>query len=56
MVNTDHVDMASAKVEGLVPEGTNYFAGLIKTPEMPEASAYLPQLYPGLKLQTQQRE
>ncbi|HCQ15304.1 MAG TPA: hypothetical protein DIU20_03520, partial [Cryomorphaceae bacterium] len=35
-------DIAEGEVGATAPGGTNYFAGLIKTPEMPEASAFMP--------------
>ncbi|MGB0175741.1 MAG: hypothetical protein ACPF9D_01155 [Owenweeksia sp.] len=38
----ENIDMSKADMEGEGPGGTNYFAGLIKTPEMPEASAFMP--------------
>ncbi len=40
--HVEHIDMATASLEAQGPGGTNYFAGLIKTPEMPEASAFMP--------------
>ena len=40
--HTEKVDMASAVLEASVPPNTDYFAGLIKSPDMPEASAFLP--------------
>ncbi len=36
------VDMARLRVEAMVPSETDYFAGLIKTPDMPEAGAFVP--------------
>lgn len=42
MAIVDNVIPEGNNVEGAVPGGTNYFAGLIKSPEMPEASAFLP--------------
>src|SRR5690606_29711880 len=41
-VHTEHVDMASFDIQGSVPANTNYFAGLISAPEMPEANAFVP--------------
>lgn len=38
----EHVDMTTLKVEATVPGNNDYFAGMIKTPEMPEAAAYMP--------------
>jgi RHS repeat-associated protein len=37
-----NVDHAAFMIEAEVPGGTDYFAALIKTPEMPEASAFMP--------------
>ncbi|KAB2805371.1 SpvB/TcaC N-terminal domain-containing protein [Phaeocystidibacter luteus] len=36
------VDHANLRVEAMVPGETDYFAGLIQTPEMPEAGAFVP--------------
>ncbi len=36
------VNAEEMKVAGEVPSNTNYFAGMIETPEMPEAAAYVP--------------
>ena len=36
------VDHAEYMLEAAVPGGTDYFAAMIKTPEMPEASAFMP--------------
>ncbi|MDA0899276.1 MAG: SpvB/TcaC N-terminal domain-containing protein, partial [Bacteroidetes bacterium] len=36
------VDHANYMLEAEVPGGTDYFAAMIKTPEMPEASAFMP--------------
>jgi hypothetical protein len=38
----EHVDMTKGMVEGEAPGNSQYFAGMIKSPEMPEASAYMP--------------
>lgn len=40
--HTAKVDMDNMMLEANVPGNTDYFAGLIKTPDMPEASAFLP--------------
>ena len=37
-----NVDHATFMVEADVPGGTDYFVAMIKTPEMPEASAFMP--------------
>ncbi len=39
---SENIAMDKADMEGQGPGGTDYFAGLIKTPEMPEASAFMP--------------
>lgn len=36
------IDISEGTIEGSAPSNTNYFAGLISTPEMPEASAFVP--------------
>lgn len=36
------VDQAKLRLEAMVPGETDYFAGLIQSPEMPEASAFVP--------------
>jgi hypothetical protein len=38
----ENIDMATFKLEATVPGNSDYFAGMIKTPEMPEAAAYVP--------------
>lgn len=38
----EHFDVALNQVEGDVPGNSQYFTGMIKTPEMPEANAYMP--------------
>lgn len=40
--HTAKVDMARMVLEANVPGNTDYFAGLIKSPDMPEAGAFLP--------------
>lgn len=40
--HTEKVDMANAILEASVPPNTDYFAGLIKSPDMPEASGFMP--------------
>ena len=37
-----NVDHATFMIEADVPGGTDYFAAMIKSPEMPEASAFMP--------------
>ncbi len=37
-----HIDMQRAMLQAEVPGNTDYFSGLIKSPEMPEASAFAP--------------
>ena len=37
-----NIDFEKLRVEAMVPGETDYFAGLITAPEMPEASAFLP--------------
>ncbi len=44
-----HIDMASGQLEATVPGGTNYFAGLIQSPEMPAANAYVPTALTGIQ-------
>ncbi len=39
ITNVDHVNNA---IDGKVPTNTQYFAGLIKTPDMPEVNGYAP--------------
>lgn len=40
--HTLKVDEVSLRIEAMVPGETDYFAGLLQAPEMPEASAYVP--------------
>ncbi|TNE30820.1 MAG: hypothetical protein EP346_02640, partial [Bacteroidetes bacterium] len=40
--HTMKVDEVSLRIEAMVPGETDYFAGLLQAPEMPEASAYVP--------------
>lgn len=38
----DKIDVSKAVLEANVPPNTDYFAGMIKSPDMPEASAFVP--------------
>jgi RHS repeat-associated protein len=40
--NVGKLDFAKAEAVAMMPGGTDYFAGIIKSPEMPEANAFMP--------------